>query len=100
MPLRRVATLAEVSPSYLAQIESGVPPPRETCERILRALGVGEDLFRHLLGLAAQQRGSTEADEQLPLEIRELIRDLRRYAYLLPTRFTRGLRTAVREAVR
>lgn len=100
MSLRQMADLAGLSKTYLSQIETGdLPPPRETCERILQALGVPERESRHLLGLAALARGSCETDEQLPLEVRTLIRELRRYAYVLPESFTRGLRTAIREIV-
>jgi transcriptional regulator with XRE-family HTH domain len=99
--LRQASDLAGLSKTYLAQIETGsLTPPRETCERILRALHVPDREAHQLLGIAALERGSSEADEQLPLEIRALIREVRRYAYVLPEAFTRGLRTAIREIVR
>lgn len=99
---RELARRAGVSATYIAQIEKGrtPAPPRETAEKILEALQPKEAELRALLRMAAAERGSNDSDEQLPPEVRGLINDLRRYANQLPERFTRGLRTAVREAVK
>lgn len=99
---REFAKSVGLSATYLSDIEVGgtKPPPSETIARILSALQPDEIDRRALLWLAASGRGSTEIDERLPTEIRALIYDLRKYADLIPERFARGLRTAVREAVK
>lgn len=99
---REFAKSVGLSAAYLSEIEAGgaKPPPGETIARILSALQPDEIDRRALLWLAASGRGSTEIDERLPTEIRALIYDIRKYADLIPERFARGLRTAVREAVK
>ena len=99
---REFAKSVGLSATYLSEIEAGgaKPPPGETIARIVSALKPDEIDRRALLWLAASGRGSTEIDERLPTEIRALIYDLRKYADLIPERFARGLRTAVREAVK
>lgn len=102
MHQRELARRAQISATYVAQIEKGraPAPPRETAERILGALQPEESERRALLMLAAAERGSNEADEQLPAEIRALVHDLRRHANELPDPFIRKLRTVIREAVK
>lgn len=102
MRQRELARRAEISATYVAQIEKGraPAPPRATAERILRALNAEAAERQTLLALAAAERGSSEADETLPPEIRALVHELRKNANQLPDPFVRKLLTVVREAVK
>lgn len=94
-----VARAAGISTAYFARLENGkaIPPPRETCERLLHALQFEKGMQTELLQVAAHARGSTETEEQLPKDVRLLLVEIRRCAHAMPTKFVRGLRTAVRE---
>lgn len=94
-----VSRAVGISITYLARLENGkaIPPPRETCERLLLALQFESGMQTELLKLAAHARGSSEMEEQLPEDVRLLLIEIRRCAHALPAKFVRGLRTAVRE---
>ena len=94
-----VARAVGISTTYLARLENGraIPPPRETCEKLLHALQFESGMRTELLQIAAYARGSTEVEEQLPKDVRLLLNEIRRHAHAMPAKFVRGLRTAVRE---
>lgn len=96
---QEIAHAVGISTTYLARLESGraIPPPRETSERLLRALQFESGKLAELLQIAARARGSTETEEQLPKNVRLLLMEIRRHAHVMPEKFVRGLRTAVRE---
>lgn len=96
---QEVARVVGISTTYLARLESGraIPPPRETSERLLHALQFESGKQAELLQIAAHARGSTEAEEKLPKDVRLLLTEIRRRAHAMPAKFVRGLRTAVRE---
>lgn len=95
---RILAPHARISVSYYEKIENGraVPPPRITCERLLESLELTREDEHELLLLAAKERGSTDAEEQLPLPVRELLKEIRLYANDMRPAFIDYLRTTVR----
>lgn len=94
-----VARAVGISTNYLARLENckAIPPPRETCERLLHVLQFESGMKTELLQIAAHARGSSETEEQLPKDVRLLLIEIRRHAHAMPAKFVRGLRTAVRE---
>ena len=101
MTQAEVATRAGVSNSYYSSIENGkrFPPPRRTAVRLARAVGLSGRNADALVAQAVLQRGTDRRDEDLPPDVRLLIRDLRTYAFTIPSRFVAGLRAKLREAV-
>lgn len=95
-----VASAAEISTGYYSEIESGnCAPPMHRITKILGAIGFDGPEIRELEQLAAEARGQSREDVDLPEDVQLLIRDIRKYARTMSPRFVRGLRTKIREAV-
>lgn len=95
---KQIAAAAGISENYYGAIERGsITPPNSTLKRIVRALGLGSDEVTRLQELAALNRGLQKEDAGLPDEVSGLIADVRRTAFVLPTRFVRELRARIRE---
>ena len=93
-----IAAAAGISANYYGAIERGsITPPNSTLAKIIRALQHKSDDVTQLLELAALNRGLQREDAGLPDEVSDLIVDIRRAAFVLPTRFVRELRARVRE---
>lgn len=94
------AKKTRISPSYLSGLENGEPiaPPREVCERIVKALDLTRVEAKQLHQLAALSRGTTEYEETLPAEVRQLIALIRKRGEALPEKFVKHLATLIREA--
>jgi transcriptional regulator with XRE-family HTH domain len=93
-----LAKVSLISGDYLEKIESrrSIPPPRMTITNILNSLDLQEDQKDNLLKLAAFERGSFEAEEQLTFEVRQLLNEIRRNAQNMPPAFVQHLRITVR----
>ena len=96
-----VAATAGISPGYYSEIENSkcVAPPRHTMGRIFRAIGFSDMEIHELEQLAAEERGISRCDADLPDEVQALIKDIRKYANTLNPRFVKGLRAKIREVV-
>ena len=96
-----LAARAGVSKSYLSEIENGrrLPPPRRTAVRLTRALALTRCEADRLVASAVVGRGTERPDAELPSDVRQLITDLRVYAFRLPVRFVVALRKSVKEIV-
>lgn len=96
-----IAATAGISSGYYSEIENSkcVAPPRHTMERIFRAIGFSDMEICELEQLAAEERGLSGCDADLPEEVQALIKDIRKYANMLNPRFVKGLRAKIREVV-
>lgn len=93
-----IAAAAGISANYYGAIERGsITPPNSTLAKIIRALRVKSDEVNRLLELAALNRGLQLGDAGLPDEVSGLIVDIRRAAFVMPTRFVQELRARIRE---
>jgi transcriptional regulator with XRE-family HTH domain len=94
----KIAAAAGISANYYGAIERGsITPPNSTLAKIIRALQLKSDDVPQLLELAALNRGLQREDAGLPDEVSGLIVDIRRAAFVMPTRFVRALRARIRE---
>ena len=93
-----IAAAAGISANYYGAIERGnITPPNSTLAKIIRALRIKSNEVNRLLELAARNRGLKPEDACLPDEVSRLIVDIRRAAFVMPTRFVRDLRARIRE---
>lgn len=93
-----VAAAAGISANYYGAVErGGITPPNSTLAKIIRALQFSSDDENRILELAALNRGLQREDAGLPDEVSGLIVDIRRAAFVMPTRFVRELRARIRE---
>lgn len=93
-----IAAAAGITANYYGAIERGsITPPNSTLTRIVSALGLKPEDVRRMHELAAANRGLDKRDAGLPDEVSGLIADVRRAAFVMPTRFVRELRTRIRE---
>lgn len=93
-----IAAAAGISANYYGAIERGsLTPPNSTLARIFHALALEPDAVVQLQELAALSRGLHKEDAGLPDEVSSLIADVRRAAFVMPTRFVRELRARIRE---
>ncbi|MFZ2852605.1 MAG: helix-turn-helix transcriptional regulator [Rhodocyclaceae bacterium] len=93
-----VAVAAGISPGYYCSVENSkrVPPP-STLAPIFEALDFNEKEIAELNRLAAEERGLSLEDSELPEHIQALVHDIRKTAKALNPRFVQGLRTKIRE---
>lgn len=100
--LDEIAAKAEISASYLSEIETGkcIPPPSTTMKKILDMLEFCETEAYELAQLATIARGLAYGEADLPPETQALIRDIRAHAHRMSPRFIKGLQSAIREAVK
>jgi transcriptional regulator with XRE-family HTH domain len=96
-----VAAAAGLSEGYLSQIESAncVPPPRSTLLRILSALGIDDPYADELAILAAEARGLSSNDSDLPDHVQALIMEIRKHSADLDARCIQGMRARIRAAI-
>lgn len=95
---KEIAAAAGISENYYGAIERcSITPPNSTLARIVSALGIGPDEVTRLQEIAALNRGLQKEDAGLPDEVSGLIADVRRTAFIMPTRFVRELRARIRE---
>lgn len=95
---KEIAAAAGISANYYGAIErGGLTPPNSTLAKIIRALRLKSDEVDRLLKLAALNRGLQPQDAGLPDEVSGLIVDIRRAAFIMPTRFVQELRARIRE---
>lgn len=93
-----VAAAAGISANYYGAVERGsITPPNSTLVKIIRVLQLSSDDESRILELAALNRGLQREDAGLPDEVSGLIVDIRRAAFVMPTRFVRELRSRIRE---
>jgi transcriptional regulator with XRE-family HTH domain len=93
-----IAAAAGISANYYGAVERGsITPPNSTLAKIIRTLQLSSDDITRLLELAALNRGLQREDAGLPDEVSGLIVDIRRAAFVMPTRFVRELRARIRE---
>ncbi len=76
---RKIARAAEISESYLSELENckRVAPPHATAMRIAEALKLSPVEANYLSGIAESERGAQLHDAHLPLRIQELMAMLR-----------------------
>ncbi len=96
-----IAGAAGISTSYFCEIENGkcIPPPRGRLSQLIDAIGFCDAEARELEKLAAEERGLSRNDADLPEDVQTLIRDIRKHANEMNPRFIRGLRAKIREAI-
>ena len=96
-----IASVAGISASYYCEIENSkcIPPPRLRLSKIIIAVGFRDAEARELEKLAAEERGLSHGDVDLPEDVQTLIQEIRKHANEMNPRFIRGLRTKIREAV-
>lgn len=96
---KTIATAAGISHGYYGAIERGqVTAPNSTLLRIFQTLKFSEGEIKHLQEKAAQARGLSLEDAGLPDEVSGLIADIRKAAFMMPTRFVRHIRSLIRSA--
>jgi transcriptional regulator with XRE-family HTH domain len=93
-----VSEASGISTSYYSAIETGRrTPPANTLDRIMSALGISGEAAKAVRELAATERGLSLDDAELPEEVQGLIGDIRKAANTLQPRFTKWLRSKIRE---
>lgn len=99
LPQAAVAAAASLSTGYYSEIENGKrpPPPRDTADRIAKALGLENTQVATLVAIAVAERAALRQDAGLSSDVRGLIFTIWKAAPHLSSELIAKIRLAIEE---